>query len=159
MMPSAYFLGDALGGYLLRGYSKLANRNIGLSSAVIGRVVDIASTFATLRAIKDPRFKEYGLDDFIFELNTQTSPHPSPYQVIEDTALQSGAICAASWIFPFLGRGYLTVSPLIAANNVTVASLIYHALDIGDKVKKLVKDGKNDKEIKEFLRQYGGSEK
>ncbi len=151
-MIGGWFLGDGVGGYILRNYSESTNKKAGLSGMVVGRIIDFMSTYVGGKSEYDPRFKEYGLDLYFTEINPWFSEHPTAKELaVKGTALT--LVCSyGAWVFPSIGRGYLGASPLIAVNNTNTGKVILSSLRLGDEVKSMIGQGRTKQEIISYLR-------
>ncbi len=150
-----YFFGDALGGFILHNYSDLANRKIGAGTGVSGKIIDYLSTHIAVKQTEEPRFKEYGLDTYFYEMNFLHSPHPSTKELITRGTVITALMAYVSWVFPFIGRGYLGMTPAIAVNNVNIGKQILSSLELGDKVKAMISQGKDEQDITFYLKTVG----
>lgn len=150
-----YFLGDGIGSFMLRNYSKNSNRKIGAASGVAGKIIDYISTYIAVKQVEDPRFKEYGLDTYFYEQNFFHSPHPSAKELVTRGTLFAALMAYVSWNFPFIGRGYLGMTPAIALNNGNVAKKIFYSFEFGNRVEAMISQGKNEQQIKSYLKWIG----
>lgn len=150
-----YFVGDGLGSFILRNYSDNINRKIGAGSGVAGKIIDYISTYIAAKHIEDSRFKEYGLDTYFYEQNFLHSPHPSAKELLTRGTLFAALMAYASWNFPFIGRGYLGMTPAIALNNGNIAQKIVYSFEFGNQVEALISRGKNEQQIRSYLKGIG----
>ncbi len=156
-MPLGWFIGDSLLGYLLEKYSELVNRGAGVSAMFVGRSIDIISTHYTGTVYQDPRMQEYKLDTYFGEANQILARNHTADDVIDKAPVLLLPPIAASAFFPSLGRGYLGASPAIAATNLAIAKTAILAMEIGDEVKQLIRTGKDETFIREYIETFGNN--
>lgn len=147
-----WYLGDFLGGLTFRKFSKNINSLGGGGSFLIGRGLDVLSTYSLMKAVHGPKFYEYGLDTYFFETNPFLGTTPSPRKVVLNSLIITLLpLYGVSYLLPGFGRGYLGASPFIASNNLQVKTQALYYLKLGDKVDEMIKQRKSVKEIEYFL--------
>jgi len=148
-----FFGGNTLIAYILKNQSTLINRVVSSVSVVPARLIDSLSTIAAAKYIQDPRFQEYGFGDYISDQNPLTPNNISFEDILKLNVISDPLLSAVSWIAIPFGRGYLGASPLLAKNNFQIASLVGKSLDLGDRIKTLIRDGKTSQDVNSFLQQ------
>lgn len=150
-MVSGFFVGSAVGGFLVRHRPEFVKRIIGSGSAAVATAGDLVSTIAFAGPLSDPRMKEYGLDAYIYEINSSLGAHPTVEKVKENILPQEIYRIIIGALFPSIGRGYLGAVPFIMSHNYKTAAAINLALIIGDKVAEMIHNGKTKTEIDVYL--------
>lgn len=102
---AGWYVGDALGGYLLRNKSKILNRMVGAIGFAGGKVIDIISTVIAVDQMNDPRFEKYGLGVYLGEKNPLLHHNPTRREVMLFGAIQTPFVLLGGFALPFLGRG------------------------------------------------------
>src|SRR3989338_1917986 len=153
-----YLFGDFVGCLLLRNKPRKTNQIIGAASAAGGKVVDYFSTYAASKQMQDPRFVEYGLHNYVHEINIFHSLHPDGVELATRGVPIAAISAFAGWVFPFIGRGYLCATSGIVYNNLGVAGIVSKALVLGDYVKEMINRGQTQDEINSYLSQVGVNE-
>jgi hypothetical protein len=126
-----------------------------ISGAVAGGVeaiADLGSTRSFVKEMQDPRFFEYGLDDY-FQEGLPLLPRHNGGKILFGAALLKSITTSFSYFFPPFGYGVLATSPMVYIHNTSSAKRIRMAKIIGDEVKDLVNVGKRDEEIRQHLDQ------
>ncbi len=137
--------------YLLKNSSYLLNMGAGAVTAATARTVDIISTAVYAKHTSDTRFTEYGINNYTFETSEQLSVHPSSNEVLSKGLRGLPVVGLIGFFVPFVGRGYAGASPFIAMHNLRAAHAIGKSFEIGDKVKSLISEGKDQNYIRDFL--------
>lgn len=137
--------------YLLRNHPGLVNKSVGSLTAFSARTVDIMSTLAFAKYFNDPRFREYGLDNYFFEANPTIGKHPSERKVALIGGITALVAGYAGWKLPWAGRNFIGSVPFLAHSNYRGAHAIKSSLEIGDQVEELIQLGKDRDYIVNFL--------
>lgn len=152
------FVGTTLGESLFHFNPPLFNRLVGVGTGFTARVLDEISTFIAASALSDPRTKEYGLDAYIYEDNTQLPADLTPQALLESELPSTAELAGICFLFPLVGKMYLGAVPFVFKNNIDAALLIVNFLNLGDKVKAMIKEGKKGDEILAYLNGVGKNE-
>lgn len=116
------------------------------------RILDKASTIKFADTMRDPRFKEYGLDEFYVELNPRLPPHPTPQDLLSPSKLYREAINVVSGaISPPVGFFALMDMWDVPIHNLHVDFKMRLAMELGDKVKERLARNQSHAEITDFL--------
>lgn len=145
------FFGNVGIGLISLGQKELFSKKVGILTVNGARVVDVLSTFAFTQYMADPRFKEYGFDNFMKEQSPIMSETPTPDEIFWKNIPMQLLITGLSGFRPLLGRLYLGFVPAISENNTLGANTIKKCLDLGDDVKKLIASGVSPDKIRFFL--------
>lgn len=149
------FLGTTLGQTVFRYKPEIFNRLIGLGAGLTARTIDDISTFIAAAALNDKRVKEYGLDAYFYEENSQLPADLTPQSLIDSELVSTLELAGITIAFPLIGKIYLASAPFVFKNNVDTAQAIVNSLNIGDQVEALIQDGKSGEDILTFLNNVG----
>jgi len=112
-----------------------------LVATFFGRVVDNYSTVRVLSESQDPRFKEYGFDDYIFETNPQMDAHPDvTYLLKPKNFIPELIYLGLSYASPMIGSFTATGSFFAYSNNGRIEEIIDTGYKVGDLVKAKLQD-------------------
>ncbi len=153
------FFGNFAIAYLLRNNLEKTNKLVGSGSFIVGKAIDIASTITFARYHSDPRFFEYGLDQYFSEANPWVGKHPDVADLIRFSVLTMPATAFAGYKFPFIGRSYLGASAFIAEHNTRGAYFVGLSIDMGDQVKRFISEGRDGEFIINYLNDLKNSQK
>ena len=122
-----------------------------LALATTGVSLDIYSTYRFAEKHQDPRFTEYGFDQFGGEINRFLPLHPKPEDVIGPTQiLMTTPGLLFSYFCPPLG--FVAGARSIAyINNTRYIDVLDTAYSIGDQVKRMLESGREYRDITDFL--------
>ena len=146
-----FYLGDVGGELALRNVSKEQHEKVGGSSLVAGKLLDFYSTWEFAKVTGHPKFKEYGLHKYFFEINPFLPRNPTRTQVV----FLGAPFLVFSWIvgkkIPWLGRGYLAMSPYIVSHNLEGKATMMYAFKLGSVIEEKLLQGTKEQQIKEYL--------
>jgi len=89
----------------------------GLASGIIASQLDRASTVRVIKLMNTPEFKERELKEFYYESNPIIGKHPTMRQFNLRNIPRELLIMGITTILPTTGYAYLSMSPIIYANN------------------------------------------
>ena len=130
---------------------RLAAASIGCMT--VNRLCDDYSTLDFITLMEDPRFIEYGFNQYFAETNKRLGYRPGRYDLISKRTLfeDLGMICI-SVLVPPVGIAFGFSAPVIYANNTSISNTIAIGYRIGDQVKEKIKESWADQQIKEYIR-------
>ncbi|MBR9704114.1 hypothetical protein GOV12_01775 [Candidatus Pacearchaeota archaeon] len=122
-----------------------------LSMTGVNRTVDIYSTREAGKRMQDPRFEEYGFNQFIMELSPRSKSNKPPnFREPNQIAMDLG-ILAISYFIPTIGFALGAMTPTIYLNNMGVARTLDISYAIGDKIKEMLANDATNNEISTYL--------
>lgn len=145
------FLGNFGMGWMTKERSERVRRGVGLASGVGANVADSLSTIAFAKYMEDPRFFEYGFSNFVGEINSELTEHPTRERVV-DFSVKSFPVRALLYaIIPGFGRTYIGAVPFIVRNNTEAAHMLKRSFELGDIVQRHIDEGRSQEDIEEYL--------
>jgi len=146
-----FFAGNSIGDALSLDKPKSIKSKVGVSGLMSGKVIDLASTYYLAKQLNDPRNEEYGFSSYVGEANPLFSRNPSHTDIFIKGPILTLIGTFSAWRYPFIGRGYAGASPFIAKNNLELAQVLNTSFDIGDEIKKYIKEGQDSEFIYNYL--------
>lgn len=147
-------VGNFLFSYLLKNEGLSVNGKFGIGAFLAARVVDVISTLENAKHMENPKFKEYGLDNYFYEQNRMLPASPSQVDVIAGNIKDLPLVVPLAYAAPFAGRTYMGLVPGITINNLKIAQTIGMGINIGDSVKNMISEGKNQDDIFRYLNAF-----
>lgn len=89
----------------------------GFLSSLSANIIDLSSTKPAIKLINSEQFKESQLKQHFYETSEFLGQYPTFSEFYKKSVLSSLVTISVSTLFPPIGYGHLSISPIIVYNN------------------------------------------